>query len=228
MRGARFVLVTASALLLTGCATETLFRSNFDATQAGQPPATAQSIGTAVVAGPPGSVIVIEPPAQPSGKWLQVSRPNGSEVAHFQGKLVRAAGAGTYVFSATLFMPKDAQTATLQFETASGTPTNSTGFLHLDFTPENNVRIDDNEGTRFGTFPRGKPFIVQVTLDIAPTASTARIILSGDGASGDRTHSVLAGLNGRALQFGAVRVFQGFPHVGAFDVTNVSVRLKQT
>src|SRR5688572_14426786 len=54
----RMVLL-ATLSLFTGCATETLFRSNFDPTPVGQPPATVQDVGTANIDGPPGSVIVI-------------------------------------------------------------------------------------------------------------------------------------------------------------------------
>ena len=67
--------------LVTGCATETLFRSNFDSTPVGQVPATTQAVGTAHLDGPPGSVTVIAPPVLPSGRWVQISRPTGPQVA---------------------------------------------------------------------------------------------------------------------------------------------------
>ena len=40
--------------VLAGCASETLFQSNFDSTAIGQPPAPVQATGTANVFGPPG------------------------------------------------------------------------------------------------------------------------------------------------------------------------------
>ena len=40
---------------------KTLFRSDFDPTPDGEPPATVQAVGTARVEGPAGSVIVIDP-----------------------------------------------------------------------------------------------------------------------------------------------------------------------
>jgi hypothetical protein len=227
MRTRHFVVIAAFSSLLSGCAGETLFRSNFDATTVGQPPATAQTTGTGAVDGPSGSVTVVAPPVQPSGHWLRISRPNGPDVAGFQGKLVEMPGPGTYTFSATMFMPSDAQTATVQLEPFGNASYNLAGFLHLDFTPENNVRIDDNESTRFGHFPRDQPFIVQVTLTIG-TTSSARIILSGADASGDTTYTVLGPFNNQAQLFGAIRVWQGFPHVGAFDVTNIVVTKKKT
>jgi hypothetical protein len=227
MRDARLVVVPTLIALLSGCASETLFQSNFDATPINQPPAAAQAVGTGAIDGPPGSVIVIAPPVQPSGHWLQVSRPSGPAVSGFQGKLVRMPGAGTYTLTATMFIPSSAQTATVQFEPFGNLPSDLSGFLHLDFTPENNIRIDDNESTRFGQFARDQPFIVQVTLTIAPNSSTAHIILSGADASGDTTYTVPAPFNNRAQQFGAIRVWQGFPHVGGFDATNIVVTKKK-
>jgi hypothetical protein len=147
-------------------------------------------------------------------------------VSSFQGKLIRQPGQGTYTFTATMFMPTNSRTATVQFEPFINSPSDLNGFLHLDFTPENNVRIDDTESTRFGQFPRDQPFIVQVTLTIG-VQSTARIILSGAGASGDTTYTVPPPFNSRAQQFGAIRVWQGFPHTGAFEVTNIVVSKKK-
>src|SRR5262249_48533112 len=105
----------AVLLLLTGCNNETLFRSNFDPTPIGQPPSAMQDVGTATVDGPPGSVIVIAAPVA-SGKWLQVSRPNGPDVAGFQGKFSQFKGDGVYTFSATMFMTPTSGVATIQFE----------------------------------------------------------------------------------------------------------------
>jgi len=227
MSHVRCAVIVVALAIVSGCASETLFQSNFDATAVGQPPAAAQQVGTAAIDGPAGSVVVIAPPVQPSGHWLQVSRPSGPAVSSFQGKLIRMPGQGTYTFSATMFMPTNAQTATVQFEPFINSPSDLSGFLHLDFTPENNVRIDDNESTRFGHFPRDQPFIVQVTLTIGST-SNARIILSGADASGDTTYTLPGPFNNRAQQFGAIRVWQGFPHIGGFDVTNIVVSKKKS
>jgi hypothetical protein len=94
----------------------------------------------------------------------------------FQGILSQVRGEGRYTFSAIMFMPAGAEklTATIQFEQL--TPSNR--FLHLDLLPDNQVRIDDNETTKFGTFPRDQPFIVQVTLDTTSTPN-AHFVLSG-------------------------------------------------
>ena len=215
-------VLLAALCLLTGCG-ETLFRSNFDPTPVGQPPATAQDVGTANINGPPGSVIVIAPPVSPSGKWVQISRPNGPEVAGLQGKLSQFRGDGVYTFSATMFMTSGSGVATIQFETFTNPVSSVEAFLHLDLMQDNQVRIDDNEGTKFGSFPRNQPFIVQVTLNINASASTAHIVLSGAGASGERDYTIIPPLQNLSRQFGAVRIWQGFPHTGAFDATVIAV-----
>ena len=195
---------------------ETLFRSNFDPTPIGEPPAAVQDIGTASVEGPPRSVIVIAPPVLPSGKWIRISRPTGPDIAAFHGLFSHVPGDGVYTFSAILFMATNSGMASISFETASGQE-----FLHLDFLPDNHVRIDDSSA-EFGVFPREQPFIVQVTLKIN-AASSVHIVLSGAGASGAQDYSILAPLRPLSRQFGAVRVWQGFPNSGAFDATNISV-----
>jgi hypothetical protein len=130
-------------------------------------------------------------------------------------------GDGVYTFSTTMFIPSGSGVATIQFETFTNPVTSLSAFLHLDFTPHNQVRIDD--GASFGTFPRDKPFIVQVTLNINSTSSTAQIVLSGDGASGQSNYTILSPFQLQSRQFGAIRVWQGFPHTGAFNATNIVV-----
>jgi hypothetical protein len=202
---------------------ETLFRSNFDPTAIGLPPAATQDVGTANVFGPPRSVIVIAPPALPFHKWVRISRPNGPDVAGFQGKFSQFRGDGVYSFSATLFMPSGSGIASISFETFTNPVSSLESFLHLDLMPNNKVRIDDNDTEEFGSFPRDQPFILQVTLNINASASTVHIVLSGAGASGDRNYTVLSPFQHLSRQFGAIRVWQGFPNVGAFDATNIVV-----
>jgi hypothetical protein len=213
----------AAALLLAGCASETLFRSNFDPTPVGQPPATAQSVGTANVFGGPGGVIVIAPPVTPSGKWIQISRPNNpGVVVGMQGRMTKS-GEGVYTFSTTMFMPAGAGVATVQFEQSSNGPSDLGAFLHLDFMPDNTVRVDDVDASKFGSFQRNEPFIVQVTLNIGATASTAHIVLGGATASGTKDTTITGPLQFQSRQFGAIRIWQGTPHTGAFDATNIAV-----
>jgi hypothetical protein len=216
-------LLIAPCVLAAGCSSETLFQSNFDSTPDNQPPAHVQSVGTANIDGPPGSVIVVPPPVTPSGKWVQISRAGAqSPVAGLQGNFSQFRGDGSYTFSATLFIPAGSGIATIQFEPFSQSASTLTNFLHIDFTQDNRVRIDDDESTKFGTFPRGQPFIVQVTLAIN-AASSAHIVLSGAGASGEADRNVAAPFRLLASQFGAVRAWMGFPWVGSFQATNIAV-----
>ena len=168
-----------------------------------------QGVGTAPVAGPPGSVLVVAAPAGLNSKWLRLRRPNAnSGFPEFQAILSQVRGEGRYTFSAIMLMPAGAETVTIQFE--QQTPSNS--FLHLDLLPDNQVRIDDNETTKFGTFPRDQPFIVQVTLDTTSTPK-AHFVLSGAGASGITDYTIQPSLQEFAHQFGAIRLWIGFPHI---------------
>jgi hypothetical protein len=212
-------------ILLTGChPTETLFQSNFDSTAVGQPPSHVQQVGTANIFGPAGSVVVVAPPVTPSGKWVQISRPTGPAVAGMQGNFSQFRGDGTYTFSTILYIPSSSSNglATIQFETFNQPVGSVSSFLHLDFTQANRVRIDDNEATTFGSFPRDQAFIVQVTLNIN-ASSTAHIVLSGAGASGQSDYNILPPLRAMAQQFGAIRVWMGFPWTGSFDATTIVV-----
>src|SRR5205823_14598313 len=97
----------------------------------------------------------------------------------------RSSDLGTYTFSTILFIPSGSGPATIRFESQEVvSPDLPTVFLHLDFMPDNRVRIDDDPGTLFGTFPHDQVFIVQVTLKIDASAATAHTVLSGAGASG--------------------------------------------
>ena len=221
-RAALLVLPILCCVLMTGCASETLFRSNFDATPVGQPPSPTQSVGTAAVFAPGGGVSVVNILDLP-GKFVEISRPNGPQVAGMQGKLSQFRGNGQYTFSATMFMPAGSHVATIQFEAFDNPASNLQAFLHLDFTEQNQIRLDDNEATAFGSFVRDQPFIVQVTLNINDAASTANIVLSGGGADGQKTYTVLGPFQNLSRQFGAFRVWQGFPHTGRFDAANIAV-----
>jgi len=209
-----------AVLLLAGCARETLFQSNFDSAQPGQTPTTAD-VGTVATEG---AVTVIAPPVLPSGKWVQMSRAVAdTPLASFQGNLTEVRGDGRYTFSATIFMPTSTTgVATIQFERKNQPLPSIANFLHLDLLPNNKVRIDDLAATEFGKFPRDKPFIVQVTLDIGATP-TANIVLSGAGAEGTADHAILPPNIGMSHQFGAVRLAMQFPHLGSLQATNIAV-----
>jgi hypothetical protein len=221
-RYARLVTLPA-ILLLAGCSSETLFRSDFSPTPVGDPPSTTQAVGTANIIGPGVIVVQAPPEAAPSGKWVQITRnPNPTTTPGFQGVLTREAGDGVYTFSATLYMPTNTTGPTsLSFDTRN--QGNFAGFLHLDFMANNTVRVDDGQnGDDFGNFPRDKPFGVQVTLTINDTPS-AHIVLFGDGTSGITDRTILTPYRQDAHRFNAVRVWIGFPNSGTIDATNLVV-----
>jgi hypothetical protein len=226
LRPVRRGLCIIFSALLSACASQTLFQSNFDATPIGQPPAHMQQVGTASVSGPPGSVVVVASPVQTGGRWVQVSRPaDPVSIVAFQGNFSQFAGDGSYTFDATLFIPPDPAgrtVASVQFEQFNQSVDNSfNGFLHLDFLQNGTIRIDDGPVV-FGTFPHNQPFIVQVTLNINATP-TAHIVLGGAGAAGQQDYTIQAQFIPRARQFGAVRLWMGFPWSGPFDATNIVV-----
>jgi hypothetical protein len=211
--------------VLAGCQSETLFQSNFDSTAAGQPPAQVQSTGTANAFGPNGSVVVANSIGK--GKWLQVSRANlpdnRAPIAGMQGVLSAVRGPGQYSFICVMFMPTGSGYATLQFEPAvQPQPGGLYSFLHLDFTTDNQVRIDDNDATKFGTFPRNQPFDVAVTLNTAASPPTAHIALFGTGTAGSTDYTIMAPLQ-FVQQFGAIRIWMGWPWTGYFDADDLIV-----
>ncbi|GJM35501.1 MAG: hypothetical protein DHS20C18_45020 [Saprospiraceae bacterium] len=210
-------------LLISGCATETFFHANFNGNAINQPPLQAQEVGSVLPDGPPNSVIVVNLAPDLPGNWVKVSRPNNpSVVAGLQGTLKKFGGDGVYVFTTTLLIPSGSGVVTIQFERFNQPVNQYERFLHIDFLENNQVRIDDDANTNFGTFPRDKPFIAQVTLNIKTSASDADIVLSGTGASGQANR--LIGSNSFARQFGAVRLWMGFPWVGSFNATNIVVK----
>jgi hypothetical protein len=210
-----------------GCNTETLFQSNFDSTAVGQPPAQIQATGTANVFGPNGSVVVVGAPGQATGKWLQVRRAslagNQAPIAGTQGVLSAVRGPGQYSFICAMFIPTGNGLATLQFEPAvQPQPGGLYSFLHLDFTTDNKVRIDDNDATKFGAFPRDQPFDVAVSLNTAASPPTAHIALFGTGTSGSTDYTITQPVQ-FVQQFGATRVWMGYPWTGHFDATDLLV-----
>jgi len=225
--GLRRLPLAVALTVLAGCASETLFQSNFDSTAIGQPPAAVQATGTANVFGPPGSVVVVGAPGSASGHWLQVSRAslpgNQAPIAGMQGVLSAVRGPGQYSFICAMFMPTGSGLATLQFEPAvQPQPGGLFSFLHLDFTTDNKVRIDDNDNTKFGGFPRDQPFDVAVSLNTAASPPTAHISLFGTGTSGSVDYTITAPAQ-FAQQFGAIRVWMGWPWTGYFDATDLIV-----
>ena len=218
-----FIVSVLLYSLITGCGSNTVFQADFSDNPINQPPSTTQKVGTVRTDGPANSVIVVNLSPNLPGKWIEVSRAdNPSAVAALQGTLKEFGGVGVYVFTCTLVIPDGSGAVTVQFERFNQPANQYETFLHIDFMETNQVRVDDEANTLFGTFPRNTPFIVQVTLDINSSASDAKIVLSGAGASGQANRQIT--FNSLAQQFGAVRLWMGFPFVGSFNATNIVVK----
>jgi len=199
---------------------KTLFSSNFDPTPDGDPPSTVQAVGTARVEGPPRSVIVVDPPFPHTNKWVQITgmRPTNGEsgIASFWGVLTEVDGDGVYDFSAAIFVPAGSSVSSISFATAAAQE-----FMHIDFTVNNHVQIDDT--VEFGSYVHDQVFLVQVTLNISAAQSTAHVRVSGGGASGDHVYIMPQPFHILSRQFGAIRLWKGFGDLGSFDATNIVV-----
>ena len=218
----RVAAALACTAALAACSNEQVFKSNFDQTPVGQAPAANQAVGTGAVVGGLDQVAIATAPDLP-GRWISIGRPQAdTSFAAFQGQLIDVPKEGRYTFSATLLIPEGAGVSTVQLERAGQPVGDPTGFLHLDFLPTNKVRIDDDDTTDFGQFPRGRPFLVQVTLNTGET-TTAQIILGGDGAEGTVNRTVLNAFRLDAQQFGSIRLWMGPEHRGEFKAANVVV-----
>lgn len=221
----RIVRLCAAAgpIFLVGCHAVTVFESDFNKSLLGTPPATAQEVGTIATDGTPGSVQVVDSPAWPSGHWVSISRGEGPTLSALQCNFSEFKGQGTYTLSCLLFIPSGAGVATIQFEEFRQHISQYKSFLHLDFTAENRVRIDDEPATAFGAFPRDVPFLLTVVLEIRPDGATAHIALAGSTANGTATYEIKPA-PARPSLFGAVRFWMGYPHTGTFKATQVMVR----
>jgi len=218
---ARGAITLAACWLLAACSGETLFQSDFASYETHTPPIGPEKVGTTAV-----------DPVSDQYVWVANSTDNTVLITREFGAMPvpRAAllcnfaqfrGDGTYLFSTILYMRTGTGAATIQFEPFNqqvGSYEN--GFLHLDLMPDNTVRIDDDDATKFGTFPRDQSFVVQVTLKINPTP-TAHIVLSGAGVSGEKDYTILPPYVPLARQYGAVRLWMGEPWTGFFTATDI-------
>lgn len=206
-------------LSLAACNSTTVLLANFNAEPVGAPPAHNQPTGTVVFADGAGSVRVSNPPGS-STNWLRISHPtHPSPETVMRAQFDSFHGPGHYVLLASVFIPSGTGAVTLQLEPFNGSINSSPDFLHLDFMPENNVRLNDVDADRFGTFPRNQSFVVSIQVDTTVTPATAIISLLGAGTSGTR-NVVLPSL---AAQYGAVRFWMGFQWTGSFFVDDILV-----
>ena len=214
----------AMLLGLGGCASETLFQSSFNTQAPGVVPSATQATGTAQVFGDPGSVVIAAPVGGSSENWVKISRANAqtSQVSTFQGVLSKTPGAGDYGFLGAFFIPSGAGLASVEFDTGPVGAPALTSFLHLDFK-DNLVRINDDDGNTWGTFPRDQVFTLSVNFEITSNSAVAHMALFGTGASGTKDFTIPSPFSSFAQQFGAIRVFMGFPWTGSFDATDLLV-----
>lgn len=211
--------------LFAGCNRETLFKSNFNADPLNAPPSHTQSVGTLDIDGPAGNVKIIESPINSGGKWVQVIRTDGQQsVTGIKCNNAKFIGDGKYHFSAALFIPKGAGVVTVQFEPVGQPVGTLFNFLHIDFTQDNMIRIDDDDASKFGSWQNNSLFSLFVSLDINGTASKATISLAGANTSGSVEYTILAPFQNVSRQFGAVRLWMGFPWTGSFDATDILVQ----
>jgi hypothetical protein len=212
-------------VLSTACNSTTVLQASFNSDTAGSPPASAQATGTVSLSPGAGTIVVVDAPAPglPANKWVRISHPTTpSPETVMRGTFSRFDGIGNYTLLASLFMPSGTGAATVQFESFSGSVNSAASFLHLDFMPEGDVRVDDGP-VRWGHFPRDQPFVLSVNLVITATTATAHFGLLGAGTSGTQDVNINPAWLSVARQFGAVRFWMGFQWTGSFFVDDILV-----
>lgn len=217
-------VLLALLLLITGCKSNTVLLANFKNDAVGLAPATAQPTGTVTVTAGSGTIQVVSAPSPdlPANNWCKISHPIvQSNPTELTGNFTQF-GVGSYGVLASLHIPDGSGVVTVQFEASNQSPLPFGPFMHLDFMPEGNVRIDDNN-VRFGTFPRDENFVLSVNLVITQTSATAEIALLGANASGSINTTVQSSVLPLARQFGAVKFWVGFQHSGTFFVDDIIV-----
>jgi len=225
----RVGFILGLTLVLTACNSTTLLLVNFGADAAGSEPSLNQNTGTVLLERGSGSITVVDAPAAglAANKWARIIHPSTPTPqtgikCNFAGG---GGGAGGYGVLMSLYIPNGTGAVTIQFE-QGGDVNNYNSFMHLDFMPQGDVRVNDNETLRFGQFPRDQVFVVSVNLVITATSATAEISLLGTGASGNLS----APLSSVALanQFGAVRVWMGYQWTGTFFVDDIIVNRRNS
>lgn len=199
--------------------TATVLDANFDADAISSPKAR---IGTLYVEPNDGTVNVIESPLPdlPRAKWIRIGFPATRPRSSVKGIFSRFDGPGIYTITATMFIRGGTDIVTLQFEPENAGPTGYLNFMHLDFMPEGDVRID--HGPRFGTYSKDQVFNLRVNLIITGSAARARITLSGPGAGGTTDYNLPSQSLVFGNRFNAIRFWLTFGQ-GQFFVDNILV-----
>lgn len=234
VRWAGVMTLLSACALLGGCGGQTVFKSDFSHLPNPPTPLGSQPVGNFMVdplsdqysiADPNGGMVITRsgfpPGTSPTVDRAAVQANFGRDP--FSSSTAPFSGDGTYVFTTFLFMPRGAGAATIQFEPVQQQVKDyGKGFLHIDFLPDNTMRLDDIDGTKFGTFPRDQWFFLKVTLNINATPS-AHILLSGAGASGEKEYNIQPPFVPLARQFGAVRFWIGTPWNGFYKANTIVV-----
>jgi hypothetical protein len=225
-------LLTQMVLLLglSGCASETLFQSSFNNQPLGSPPAANQAVGTVQTAGAPGSVVIVNGVPNSNERWVKISRANiannQAPITELRGQLVKTYPNGTYGFLGAIFIPSGSGLATVEFDTSPVASPPSAEFLHLDFLENGKVRFDDNPSVTFGQYPHDQFFTLAVNMDVTATTAVAHVTLLGAGTAGGTFDYTIQNPN-FARQYGAIKLWMGFPWTGSFDMTDVLVTRKK-
>lgn len=219
-------VITTSLFVLSSCNSTTVLQANFNNDNIGSPPASVQAVGTVQLNNGSGSITVVSAPnaSLPSNKWARISHPGApTPETTLTGRFSQFLGIGQYGLICSLHIPSGAEVVTVQFETffLNGS------FMHLDFMPEGNVRIDDSN-VRFGHFSRDRNFVLSVSLNITSTSGTAQISITGPGTSGSIATNIQPALLPLARQFGAVKFWVGFQHRATFFVDDILVTRKNS
>ncbi len=170
-------------LALAGCNSTTVLLANFNVEPVGAPPAPTQPTGTVAIADGAGTVRVAASPdpASPANNWLRISHPTQpAPETVMRAQFDSFHGTGRYGLLVSVFIPSGTGAVTLQLEPFAGSISSSPDFLHLDFMPENNVRINDHNANRFGSFTRDKSFVVSIRIDttVSPAKATVSLLVS--------------------------------------------------
>ena len=217
------MFLSAAVLLTAACSSTTVMLANFNAEPLNGPPAATQPTGTLEFQDGGGSVRVVAPPTGDNvgQQWLRISHPtHPSQETVMRARFDAFHGAGKYNLLTAVFIPTGTGAVSLDLEAFNGSLASSPNFLHLDFMPENNVRLNDNDADRFGTFPRDTSFVLSILVDNSATPPTARISLLGGGSATGQRDVVLPAI---ANSFGAVRWWMGFQWQGQFFIDDLLV-----
>ena len=220
-------LAAISALVmfaLASCNSTTVLLANFNNDNVGSPPGATQSTGTVSLNPGAGSITVVNAPRPglPANKWASISHPNTpSPETTLTGRFSQFFNTGKYGLLASVHIPSGAEVVTVQLESFNQTAS----FMHLDFMPQGDVRIDDSN-VRFGHFPRDTNFVLSMNLNIYQDTSIVEISLMGSGASGNITITVQHLFQPVARQFGAVKFWVGYQWRASFFVDDILVTRK--